>query len=292
MRSIISIAVCLIVTVSVAKSEEIQESDSLYLEEARHIALFYDTLEPVSEARVRQISRELLLIRDTWRDSIPEVDMPFRLAWVREVASVFFDTLILDGADVRQIPMWENLKRELQLKSSFFRAGEKGSGLTAELVIGSIRNPYLIAKKYSSLANVDSVIVVVRASYDRGLNHESQVARIGRGDEAVYYFKTDCLSDVTFTYYRFEVDSTRALLTGSFAMCFEPLLKYQHAWDSLLPLYGISKDTVWSFLMNYEERMWSLRPAWCDTALAECNLVRDAQSFAIKVTRQGISEER
>ncbi len=232
-----------------------EQPESLrYRNEAEQMALVIQgTLRP-SEWLTKQINDELVLIRDTWGDSIPTAMQDFETAWIASEVDIRVDTALYIQVIAGSNSEWNDITSQLKI-----RVMDRAYSFYPRLLYTESDenlHPVRVAQYFVGFPGVQYVQTaeVGRAWFD-GL------ARKVAGDTVKYYFRHILCLATSFRYAYFNVIGDTAIFRGTYDECWSGDLEW------LFENYP-GNDYL-AFLENWEDSAYANRPEWVDEARHE-----------------------
>ncbi len=216
-----------------------------YKNEAEQLALYTTgTLLP-SELLARQIDHELDLIRSTWGDSIPDVNMPFQPPWISARVSIRVDQQLYDEIVAGTNEQWMSLINDLKLNVLDYKWDWYPRLLS--LIPAENMHPVRLAEHFVAFPGIEYV--------ETGGNLQTwddYFTRITAASGAEFLFKHNTCPDLWDAYSYFAIAGDSAIFVGVHHECFESMATYP-TWES--------PDRFAELIDSLE----AARPAWVDT---------------------------
>jgi hypothetical protein len=188
-----------------------------YQHEAEEIALFTaGTLRP-PDWLVRQVDRELRLIRSTWADSVPQVNIGFKAPRNIGVVELKTDQWLYDQILANSNSDWNALIQELNLKVHDPKYPWGGGWLYVHS--DESLHPVRLAEYFVGFPGV----AYVSTGLGRIAGWDDFFVRVTSGTGAKYFFKQCTCPDLWNAYFYFEVGGDTA----------KYITKHYECWDSL-----------------------------------------------------------
>jgi len=217
-----------------------------YQSESELLAVYTSgTLRP-QEWLVRKIDHELDLIRTTWSDSVPDVNIKFLSPFMGSGVTIRVTPQLLEELKAGTNLEWNDLIAELALNVHFYdwNFNPHYIGLRP----ANIMHPIRLAEYFVDFPGVEYIHAGGNLQ-----GWEDFYARVPSANGAKYYFKNCTCPELWHAYAYIEVDSDSAHLLGVHSECFESMVNYP----------------TWVSYERFEELIDSLesvKPAWVDTA--------------------------
>jgi hypothetical protein len=208
---------------------------------------------------VKQVDRELVLLRETWSDSIPDVNIRFTPPWVFDGISVLVDTSLYIEIMAGSNSDWNQIRADLNLEVS--EPLQKWFPRYLSLHPATPMHPIRLAESFIGFPGV----AYIRAG-DRIQDWDDWFVRVPSTKGAKYYFKHCTCPDLYNAYAYFEVDEDTARFVGIHYEC----------WDSIV-VYP-----TWVSYERFEEIVDSLeanREPWVDTVRSAVRDFTDNSEF-------------
>lgn len=188
----------------------------------------------------RKIKSELELIRETWSDSIGQVNIKYIPFSEPSVIYIGFELDYFDSVVAGQYLYWDSLHNYYNYSKMNY--SRRGGAITLSF-LGRL-NPILLVDAYAGLPGTKYIHTSVR------VGDWSSLMAIKKNGKIKYFFRYaygDCPSGCVFSeFFYFAVENDRAYFNGSYVLSYEP--------DSLRPTWV---DTAITALKEY--RSWN---AW------------------------------
>jgi hypothetical protein len=227
-----------------------------YQDEAEEIALFTaGTLRP-PDWLARQVDHELQLIRTTWGDSVPQVNIGFKSPLNVGFVELKADQWLYDQILANSNSDWNALIQELNLKVHDPKYPWGGGWLY--VYSNENLHPVRLAENFVGFPGV----AYVSTGLGRIQGWDDFFARVPTGTGAKYFFKQCTCPDIWNALFYFEADGDTAKYVA----------KHYECWDTL---YNVG-------LLRFEEVIDSIeaaRPVWVDTARTHIWRLADDAGF-------------
>ncbi len=232
-----------------------------YQNEAEQMALVVQgTLRP-SEWLTKQINDELVLIRDTWGDSIPAVNEAFQPPWIVSLAGIKVDTSlyieITNGANAEFNQLLE--ETSVYIRDPHYTFSPRSLILVSDQNLHPVR----MAEYFAGFPGI--IYVQTRGIWFPVFH---AYARKVVGDTIRYYFSTSLCPDLYDEYFYIEIAGDSANLRDRFAECWGP-----DNWPDLPFREAIELFDAWV------DSAEANRPYWVDEARTEIGNVLHYKQF-------------
>ncbi len=220
-----------------------------YEYEAQVMAIFYSGEMRPPEDLTRQISHELTLLRDTWQDSIPDVNIPFMPPWTIGLVRMNVDDTAFSDIITGDNRRWDSLCDYLGV--SYYHYIPSIGTYVATRSKDVPLNPLRLAPYFVGFPGIGSI------STEGGPLLWRYLVRLDDNGTIEYFTRSCCHPDIFYTYHYFVIEHDRALLIDRHCEC-------HPAFDSILR--NAPPDSSYWILQAYADSMEQARPGWVDTS--------------------------
>ncbi len=206
---------------------------------------------------------EFSAIRDTWKDSIPEVNTGFGTPWLTGHRHLRFDDTMYSRILDSLYAPWDSPCSRLGVTYYDYLPGILcWVGLTSQHQL----NPLRLGESCVGFPGVNYI-----HSSELGHPYPPHCVRFYDEGDAKYFFKTYCAPDLYWTYHYFLLNEDTVLLKGRHAECFE-------AADSLY--HELPLDSFNAFIEHYRDTVELAKPAWVDSARSHIRSLELSDQFS------------